>query len=163
MSEIDYQSTIKKIFLNIGFVERYKTLSAKFNESNFDLLLKKIDSKSVLSVFEQLGYKAKYFSLEKDYVITGISSNNLVIQLNFNLKNGILNNYLWVLMGEDKKSLFPESNFSFIYRYLVNDPQGKITKPTFKNLEEFKTIIGEILSMYEDFKQGLDNQLKMQQ
>jgi hypothetical protein len=45
-----------------------------------------------------------------------------------------------------------ETNFGFIYRYLVGDTNAPITALTFKSYEEFKALAEDVLDLYKDFK-----------
>ncbi len=92
-----YQFDVQVAFIKADFPKRYKDVSLRFSESNFDLLQKKNDKKNILSIFQELGYSAKYSGLEQDYVIN-VEEGRYTFRLNFNLKHGVVVNYFTVFV-----------------------------------------------------------------
>jgi len=141
---------IGEAFKKIEFVKRYKLLSEKYNEDDYDILLSKVDKKIVLKILEDLGYNFMYSSISKDFIYKE-QIEDFSFQLNLNFKNGICSQYIGVYYLGNYID-YVSSNWAFIYRKLVDDINASITSAKFTTYEELFAISKDILLIFSDFK-----------
>jgi hypothetical protein len=132
----------------IDFSSKFKQISISFHNGNRDELLKRIDKKIVNEIFNELGYKAKYYSYG-DYVISVDDEWGYQYTITVNLKHGIMINHFGLSFKGQEIEL-PESNFGFIYRYHLNDMNAEITAPTFRNAADLKLLIKDIMNLFNE-------------
>jgi hypothetical protein len=149
-STTDEISLFRPTLEAISFSTKYKLISRTFIVDNYDDLLKQNDRKVIKDIFNELGYKAKYYSYG-DYVITVNDEFGYEYKINFNLKRGMMVNYFG-LSFKGQEIRLPENNFAFIYRYLQNDMNAEITAPAFKNTDDLKRLITEIMDLFNEIK-----------
>ena len=99
-----------------------------------------------------LGYTFKIFTPGQHYNYEE-SVGNIKLVLSSKISGGIINNHIYIYLDSIKIDVnFLKSNLAFVYRHLINDNEAYITAPTFRNLDDFKNAMTDIISIYEDFK-----------
>ncbi len=144
----NYHNNWKEALLNIFFVERFKALFEKYNETDYDKLESRTDKKRILSILKENGYDAKYYA-GGDFEIKE-SYNLFTFQLLNIVKNGMITTYLNVFCGEVR--INNDFHFAFIYRRLIGNMDAKTSTPKFSDYTEFEEILKELILIYEDFK-----------
>lgn len=145
-AKIAYQA-----YKNIDFVDRLKAGSLKY-KFPLDDIMKKMDKKENLKILNDLGYKFKIFSPGQHYNYEETFGNIRLI-LSCKISGGIINNYIYICIDDNKINVnFLQSNLAFVYRYLLNDREAEITAFKFKNFDDFRDAMADIICIYEDFK-----------
>jgi hypothetical protein len=141
---------MKSALENIHFIERYRELSRIYS---FDLTesFKIFDYKEVLKIFEEFGYKVKYFKGDQLFQI--VEENTSIKFMNkFILKRGIAQ-LSWYIYRNDTWS---GSVWNIMKTYIdgtsFEDEEDKIYWPVFRNYEDLRGLLRIALEMYEDFK-----------
>lgn len=149
-----------KAFENINLIRRLKEGSLKFNFPSSEIM-KKMDKKENLKILKELGYNFKIFTPGQYYSFEEIFG-NIKLVFSGQISGGIITEYIYIYSNNikiDYKYNF-EENLAFIYRYLLGDKDAEITAYTFRNFEDFKSAMADILSIYEDFKKEFLKLLK---
>ena len=134
----------------ISFVERYKEISQRHNEPNYDLLQKRVDKKQILGIFSVLGYRFKYIPVERFFVLSE-TVEDFEFKIDIKITSGICTFYMGVVhKGEYINHQY--TNLAFLYRYLINDMDAPTTAPKYKDHEEFKAIAVAWMGLFEDLK-----------
>lgn len=153
-AQIAYQA-----FSNINFTNNYKILFLKYNFSLNDVMTK-MDKKENLKILKDLGYNFKIFTPGQHYNYEEIFG-NLKLILSCKIGGGIINNYIYIYIDEDKiNSKLYEENLAFIYRKLLNDSNAITNAFKFKNFDDFRNAMRDIISIYEDFKKEFLTQME---
>ncbi|EGV42796.1 hypothetical protein BZARG_2804 [Bizionia argentinensis JUB59] len=141
-----------KIFSNINFYDRYKSLSEKTRKN--DERLDKTQKKVVLTILKELGYESKFVSKGQFYRIVD-TINDLDFNLHLCLKYGLVevilgckNNSLNLMFGGPASLICESIEYS---KGIKSDELVK--KPSFDTYEILKEIFKEIISLYEDMKE----------
>lgn len=140
--------TIIESLETIDFIKKYSSVFIKHND--FDNMMTKMNKSENLKTLRSLGYPFKIFSPGQYYNIEETFS-NIRFDLNFKINRGFITSYIYLYINNEKVP-FKHSNFTFIYRFLLNDMDAKTTAPKFKDLEELKDIIAALLNIYVDFR-----------
>ncbi len=138
-------------YKNIGFVNRLKNNSLKY-DFPLDDLMKRMDKKENLRILKELGYDFKIFTPGQYYNYEEVFGNVKLI-LSCQISGGIITEYIYVYIDSTKiDGSLLKSNLGFVYRYLLNDKEAEITAYTFRNFDDFRNAMTDIISIYEDFK-----------
>lgn len=141
-----------KAFRNINFIRRLKDGSLKFDFPSSEIM-KRMDKKENLRILKELGYSFKIFTPGQYYDFEEVIGNVKLI-LSSQISGGIITNYIYIYINDikiDHKFKF-EENLGFVYRYLMDDMNAEITAYTFRNFDDFRNAMADIISIYEDFK-----------
>lgn len=144
------KQSISEALNKVDFVKRYKSLSEKYNEGNYDLLLNKIDKKVVLKILKDLGYEFTYSATSKDFIYKE-AKDDLSFQLNLNFKNGICSQFIGVYYKGNYVE-YASPNWAFIYRHLLQDMNAPVTSAKVMSYEELTEVSKIILQIFSDFK-----------
>lgn len=145
-SQIAYQA-----YRNIDFINKLKKISLKY-DFPLDNLMKRMDKKENLKILNELGYKFKIFTPGQHYNYEEVFGNIKLI-LSCQISGGIITEYIYIYVDGTKiEGTLLKSNLSFVYRYLLNNREAEITACTFRNFDDFRDAMGDIISIYEDFK-----------
>ncbi len=141
-----------KIFSNINFYERYKSLSDETRKN--DKRLEKIEKRVVLNILKDLGYESKFVSKGQFYRIA-----DTIKDWNFNLHFCLKYGLVEVILGCKNNSsnlVFggPASLVSESIEYSKGIKSDELVKkPSFDNYEVLKEIFKEVISLYEEMKE----------
>jgi hypothetical protein len=145
-AKIAYQA-----FRNIDFINNYKSKFLKYNFS-IDDVMTKMDKKENIKILKELGYEFKIFSPGQHYNYDE-NFGNIKLTLSSKISGGIINNYIYIYINNKKiNSNFYEENLAFIYRHLKNDNNAITNAFKFRNFNDFRNAMSDIISIYEDFK-----------
>ena len=148
---------IEKALKQISFVERYKSLSAEFDEIRTPLndRLRYIDGEIIIEIVESLGYTVEFNSKDKYFLTKEDQINGKYKTLvKFDLNGGMVE-FIWEVWLKDKVILgSPWGTYSV--RMGMNE--GRIKKPIFGTYEDLGEIFRIGFELYEDFKKALIEQ-----
>lgn len=154
IAEIIYQS-----YRDINFVDRLKKGSLKYDFPS-DVIMKRMNKKENLKILKELGYNFKIFSPGQHYDYSE-EFKNIKLKLSCKISGGIINSYIYIYINNEKvNSNVYKENLSFIYRHLVGDMNAYITAFTFRDFDDFKNAMSDIIKIYEDFKQEFLKQMQ---
>lgn len=147
MNNIDLTPVLEKI----NFIDRYKKICEDHND--FENRMRTVDLNMVENVLDHFGYEYTYFSKEKFYRIVEERGNYcFILQLIF--KDGIVESLLNIKFGD--RYYFPNGRFDFIPKKMLKEfDRKKYNLPKYSAVEEFKLILKDIFSIYEDIKRIL--------
>lgn len=140
-----------QIFSNVHFCEWYSKLSEVSRK--IELRLNDVDKDKVISIFEKLGYSAKFVSRGRFYKISD-ESKNWLFNIHFSIKNGLIE-IIYGLKKNDSPQGLGGSAASICedIRYFKGiDSTGLIKDPTFDSYETLENILKQALEMYEQIK-----------
>lgn len=129
---------------DIGFINRYKTLSKNYQGKN---PLEDYEKDKVRKIIKDLGYDAKYVK-NGDFFEVKQTDADYLFQLNICLKYGIAELILYI----EKKGTAIEKTGSFGYICSLLGEREKIFKPVFTNYNELQNILKESLKIFEDLQ-----------
>ncbi|MDR6969461.1 hypothetical protein J2X31_003492 [Flavobacterium arsenatis] len=145
-SKIAYQA-----YRNIDFVRKLKNNSLRY-DFPLDNIMKKMDKKENLKILKELGCDFKIFTPGQHYNYEEVFGNIKLI-LSCQISGGIITDYIYIYVDGNKiDGTLLKSNLGFVYRYLLNDKEAEIKASKFRNFDDFRNAMGDILSIYEDFK-----------
>ena len=140
-----------KIFSNINFYERFKSLSDETRKN--DERLEKVEKKVVLNILEDLGCESNFVSKGQFYRIVD-TVNNWDFNLHLGLKYGVVevilgckNNSSNLVFGGPASLICESIEYS---KGIKSD--GLVKKPSFDTYEILREIFKEVISLYEDMK-----------
>lgn len=142
------EEKVYKAFNNINFPERYKAIFKKYND--FENMMTRMNKSQNLNVLKELGYDFKIFSPGQYYNMEE-QLDELKLKLSFKINKGFITTYIYVYKVEERINI-SHNNFAFLYRHLINNMNAETTAPKFKDYEELKSVLRELLLIYEDFK-----------
>jgi hypothetical protein len=146
IAELAYQT-----YNSIDFVNRLKNNSLKY-DFPLDDIMKKMDKKENLKILKELGYNFKllspgqYYNYEEEF-------ENIKLILSCQISGGIIADYIYIYIDGTKiEGNLLKSNLAFVYRHLMNDKEAIINACKFRNFEDFRNAMSDIINIYEDFK-----------
>lgn len=148
---------IEKALKQIDFVERYKLLSAEYNDIKTPLneRLRYIDGEIIIESVECLGYKVGFDSKDKFFFIEDEQLNDKYRTLvKFDLNGGMVE-FIWEVWLNDKVILGSPWG---TYSTRMGMSSGRIKKPIFGTYEDLDEIFRIGFELYEDFKKALKDQ-----
>ena len=157
MENIFFEDLYYKSFSNIDFTNKYKKLMDNHKHS-LDDILKRMDKSIIKKTFKEIGYDFKISSPGQFYVFYE-TIGNYSFKVSFQITGGIVIIYIYIYINHEYIKV-ANNNLTFLYRYLLNDMNLVTNQPTFINYEELKTILINILNIYEDFKKEFLKLLK---
>jgi hypothetical protein len=149
MENIFFEDVYYKSFSNIDFINKYKKLMDDHNHS-LDDILKRMDKSIIKRIFKEIGYDFKISSPGQFYVFYE-TFKNMSFKISFQITGGIVIIYVYIYINHEYIKV-ANNNLTFLYRFLLADMNKVTNQPTFTNYEELKTILINILNIYEDFK-----------
>jgi hypothetical protein len=147
-------------YKNINFIERYSNIFPKYL-FEIDSLMKKMDKKENLKILAAFGYVFKiltpgqYYNYEETF-------GNIKLILTFQISGGVITPYIFIFLDEiniDYKYNFSQ-NLGFIYKKMTNNYEQTVNAFCFRNFDDFKNAVSDIISIYEDFKKEFLKLLK---
>jgi hypothetical protein len=143
--------TAYQAFRNIDFANNYKPTFLKYNFP-LDDIMKKMDKKENLKNLKDLGYSFKIFTPGQHYNYEE-DFGNIKLKLSSQISGGIITNYIYIYINNIKIDVnLLASNLAFIYRHLINDSNAITNAFKFRNFDDFRNAMSDIISIYEDFK-----------
>lgn len=140
-----------KAYINIDFNNKIKSNSLKYDFPS-DEIMKKMDKKENLKILKELGYEFKVFTPGQYYNYEEVFG-NIKLVLSCQIGGGIITEYIYVYIDNEKIDVnLLRSNLAFVYRYLLNNSDAEISACTFRNFDDFRDAMGDIIGIYEDFK-----------
>jgi hypothetical protein len=133
----------------IDFQYRYSKLTSTYSFHNDQS--NKLDKGDILEVLKDIGYKFQY--AEQSYIHRDILDQENEFQITINCKYNRFTCYFIVKRNGSYINL-NSGNLGFILKSL-NEKESTIKLPWFRTIEEFKAIVFEVLSLYDDFKREL--------
>jgi hypothetical protein len=114
--------------------------------------MSKMDKRMNLNILKNLGYDFTIFSPGQHYNYEEVFK-NLKLKLSCKIGGGIINTYIYIYVDNEKISsdLYEES-LTFIYRKLIDDKNAVTNAFKFRNFDDFKCAMSDIIGIYEDFK-----------
>lgn len=138
-------------YKNIDFVIKFKSGSLKY-KFPLDDIMKRMDKKENLRILKELGYNFKIFTPGQYYDFEEIFGNIKLI-LSCQISGGIITEYIYIYIDDSKiEGNMLKSNLAFVYRYLLNDKESEISAFKFRDFDDFRDAMADIVSIYEDFK-----------
>lgn len=144
-----YEDLYYKSFKNIEFIDKYKKVMYEHSHS-LDDILSRMDKSIIKSTFKEIGYDFKISSPGQFYVFYE-TIDSYSFKISFQITGGIIIIYIYIYLNHEYIKV-DNNNLTFLYRYLLGDMNLITKQPSFKNYEELKDILIEILKIYEDFK-----------
>lgn len=155
IAELAYQA-----YDRIDFVNRLKNNSLKY-DFPLDDIMKKMDKKENLKILKELGYNFKIFTPGQHYNYEE-EFGNIKLILSCQISGGIITDYIYIYINGTKiEGNLLKSNLGFVYRHLLNDKEAYITASTFRNFEDFRNAMSDIINIYEDFKREFLKQMEI--
>ena len=143
------EPNIQQVFMNIDFINRYRSLSERY-QFDYKDSLERYDYNLVLEMLSGLGYSFRFDKKEKFFRwIETVSEDKF--QFTISLKYGALE-FIWSAWKSEE--LLIGDTWGMIKEQLDPQENDKIKKPIFRNYDELKEILAEALRIYEDFKRG---------
>lgn len=144
---MNYLENIFRAYRNIDYINRFEGLYNRHDD--FDNRMKKIENNIVKRIFNNFGFKVEILQPGRDFEFyEQLGEIGFVFSLN--IKGGTIVQYTYVY-NKNEKVESPE-NIYFIYRYLIDNLDLELHPIVYKNEHNFKEILGELLSIYSDFK-----------
>lgn len=154
ISEIIYHS-----YNNIDFINKFKVGFLKYNFP-LDSIMKRMDKRENLKILKELGYNFTIFSPGQHYNYTE-EFGNIKLILSCQISGGIITEYINIYYdGEKIDSNYCRANLTFVYRHLVGDMNALTNAFKFRNFEDFKNAMSDIILIYEDFKKEFLKQMQ---
>ena len=154
IAELAYQA-----YRNIDFVNKLKKISLKY-DFPLDDLMKRMDKKENLKILKELGYNFKIFTPGQHYNYEEVFGNIKLI-FSCQISGGIITEYIYIYLDGTKiEGNLLKSNLAFVFRNLLNNKEAEITACTFRNFNDFRDAMSDIISIYEDFKKEFLKLLK---
>jgi hypothetical protein len=146
----------KAIFENIKIYDRYVALS---NTYSFEKMFDSYSNDEVLKIIKHLGYKAKYVKSDNFFKVTD-KVKPFDFKLHLILKYGLVEVVL-TAKNEDAKEVTGDV-FAMICKLVERsrgvERDGYVGKPRFRDYDDLREILREILSIYDDFRQEVIKQ-----
>ena len=121
-----------------------------------DNLIEKVDKNTVLKIFEEIGYSAKYKTKEKFYQITEINQGKI-----FYFHTSLLRGRVELIFGlkEDFNGEHLGGQISGVCKRIELNKgihsDGYLRYSTFNSYDELKSILSLSLQLYEDLKEEI--------
>ncbi len=163
MKNSEIEKVIELIYTsykNINFVEKYSKIFPKYL-FEIDSLMKKMNKNENLKILKELGYMFKIFTPGQYYNFEETFGNTKLI-LTFQISGGVITPYIFIFLDEiniDYKYGFSQ-NLGFIYKKITNNYEQIVNAFCFRNFEDFRNAMSDIISIYEEFKKEFLRLLK---
>jgi hypothetical protein len=144
---MNYLENILKAYRNIDYINRFEGLYNRHDD--FDNRMKKIENNIAKRIFNNFGFKVEILQPGRDFEFYE-QLDEIGFVFSLNIKGGAIVQYTYVY-NKNEKVESPE-NIYFIYRYLIDNLDLELHPIVYKNEQDFKEILGELLSIYSDFK-----------
>ena len=144
---MNYLENILKAYRNIDYINRFEGLYNRHDD--FDNRMKKIENNIAKRIFNNFGFKVEILQPGIDFEFYE-QLDEIGFVFSLNIKGGAIVQYTYVY-NKNEKVESPE-NIYFIYRYLIDNLDLELHPIVYKNEQDFKEILGELLSIYSDFK-----------
>lgn len=151
------EQQVYRAFDNINFSERYKTIFKKYND--FENMMTRMDKSKNIATFKELGYDFKIFSPGQYYNFEE-QIEDVRFKLSLRINKGFITEYIYLYIDNEKVNI-SHNNFAFLYRHLIKNMEAESTALVFKDFNELKSVLKELLSIYEDFKVEFLKQMKV--
>lgn len=150
---LELKEEVKRALEDMDFVEKYENLSKKYDMAKTlpDERLALYDIDTVIDMFHELGYTAKYDKKEKFFQLKKWSRDEYSFGFNIGLEGGIAE-LIWVAWK--RKEILLGMPLS-VYPRLLVDVNLRIKPPCFKNYDELEEILKEAFNMFEEFQEAL--------
>jgi hypothetical protein len=153
MSTID----IKDVFIGTKFIERYRMVCESFND--FENSIRGSNKDKYLEILESVNLTSKFNKGERFYRHVD-KVNDLEVTLTLSLHDGLVEPLIAFEL-DNNTFLTPDGRWDFIPEKLgVKFDRKKHNLPKFKNIDELRTILKEISSIYYDILRQLENKFK---
>lgn len=155
VAQIAYQA-----FENIDFANNYKPTFLKYNFP-LDDIMKKMDKKENLKILKELGYTFKIFTPGQHYNYEE-DFGNVKLKLSSQISGGIITNYIYIYLNNVKIDVnLLASNLAFVYRHIINDSNAITNAFKFRNYDDFRNAMSDIINIYEEFKNEFLKQMEI--
>ncbi len=143
-------NSIYDTYKSIDFINKYKNLFPKFN-FDLDTLMSRMNKKENLNVMKDLGYTFKIFTPGQHYNYEEQFGDNKLI-LSCQISKGMVFPYIFIYVNNIKVDLPYRAKLGSVYRDILNSPQEPLNALCFRNLNDLKFIMIDLIEIYEDFK-----------
>lgn len=145
-------------YKSIDFINKYKNLFLKFN-FDLDSIMSRMNKKENLNVMKELGYDFTIFTPGQHYNYEEQFGDNKLI-LSCQISKGMVFPYLFIYVNNIKVDLPYRAKLGSVYRDILNSPQEPLNALCFRNLEDLKNIMRDVIDIYEDFKEEFLSRMK---
>jgi hypothetical protein len=149
MENKELENKYYQSFRNIDFVTKYKKIMDEHNHP-LNEILSKMDKPTIAKTFKELGYNFKISSPGQFYVFYE-TLREYSFKVSFQISGGIITSYIYLYYNNNIVKI-DYTNFAFIFRFLKNNMDEITNAPKFKNYDELRIILKNILKIYEEFK-----------
>jgi len=139
-------------YRNIDFINKYRSIYPKYF-FDIDSIMKKMDKRENLKILKELGYNFKIFTPGQHYNYEE-KYGNVKLVLSSQISGGIITPYIYIYVNDeniDYKFNY-EQNLGFVYKKMTNDYEQIVNALLFRNFDDFRNAMLDIISIYEDFK-----------
>ncbi len=148
---------IKDVYIGINFIERYKNVCELFND--FENSVRGSNKHKYLEILESVNLTSKFSKGEKFYRHID-KVNGLKITLTLSLHDGLVEPLIAFEL-DNNTFLTPDGRWDFIPEQLgVEFNRKKYNLPKFKDIDELRTILKEVSSIYYDLLRQCENKFK---
>jgi|GEM_PF-4305652 len=147
---MEFDKKAEQALQQIDFCIRYRSLTDKYPFVTKESC--NLEKMTVLDFLKSIGYAFKY--AEQSFIYKIADSSDIEFQLTMNIKHGRVTAYFIVKQGSEYLNL-NSGNLGFINKYLTKEENVRL--PWYNSMNEFKDITESILSLFEAFRNEMNN------
>ena len=142
------QPEIEKILFEMDFIDKYRNIWEKYDKEDENY---KISSKDIMTTFQDLNYSVKKKSKEQ-YFSDFFPKDNSSYRIGISIKYNII--HFDISIRNEDYNIKSGGGYGLLVQLMTN--WGiPISSPGFYDLNSFKNLIGELVSLFEEIQKNI--------